>query len=84
MNSFRCFAALTCAIGLLVGPVQAVDKAPGKPTCCQEAAAKGKDCRHKCCVAAHREGKSCSKCNPNKEDLKLKKETQKGSNAVTK
>jgi hypothetical protein len=42
-------------------------------TCCEKAAAGGKECKNKCCIAAHKEGKSCSKCNPNKEDLKLKK-----------
>ena len=47
-------------------------------TCCQKAAAAGKECKNKCCIAAHKEGKSCSKCNPNKEDLKLKK-TEKSS-----
>ena len=49
-------------------------------TCCQKAAAEGKECKHKCCVAAHRDGDSCAKCNPNKEDLKkkeVKKDTRK-------
>jgi hypothetical protein len=52
-------------------------------TCCQKAAAAGKECKNKCCIAAHKEGKSCSKCNPNKEDLKLKK-VQKTSEKNTK
>jgi hypothetical protein len=51
-------------------------------TCCEKAAAGGKECRNKCCIAAHKEGKSCSKCNPNKEDLKLKK-TEKKSDKET-
>ena len=52
-------------------------------TCCEKAAAAGKECKNKCCIAAHKEGKSCSKCNPNKEDLKLKK-VQKTSEKNTK
>jgi len=52
-------------------------------TCCEKAAAAGKECKNKCCIAAHKEGKSCSKCNPNKEDLKLKK-TEKTSGKSTK
>lgn len=50
----------------------AAEKKP-KLTCCQEAAAKKEECKHKCCIAAHRDGKSCEKCNPNKEDLKKDK-----------
>ena len=60
-------------------PVRAADQ-PGKSqTCCQKAAAEGKECTHKCCVTAHKEGKSCEKCNPNKEDLKLKKPDKKAA-----
>ena len=33
-------------------------------------------CSHKCCIAAHKDGKSCVRCNPNKEDLK--QEAKKG------
>jgi hypothetical protein len=77
MKSIKIFLALGCSIGLLTSFVGAVETGAGKLTCCQEAAAKAKDCRHKCCVAAHREGKSCTKCNPNKEDLKLKKDVKK-------
>jgi len=44
--------------------------APAKKlTCCQEAKAKKKACAHNCCVTAHRKNESCTKCNPNKEDL---------------
>jgi len=72
MKSIRVLFALACAVYLLGGLALAAEK-PTKLTCCQEAAANDKECRHKCCVAAHRDGKSCEKCNPNKEDLKLKK-----------
>jgi hypothetical protein len=61
---------LVCLLAL---SVSAAEK-PGKTlTCCEKAAAEGKECKHKCCVTAHKEGRSCEKCNPNKEDLKLKK-----------
>lgn len=43
-----------------------------KLTCCQEAAERGRECPHKCCLAAHRAGKSCQKCNPDGEDLEAK------------
>ena len=84
MNLIRVLMVLSCAICLLEGSVGAVEKTVGKATCCQEAAGKGKDCRHKCCVAAHREGKSCTKCNPNQEDLKLKKSNKKAAAASQK
>lgn len=57
----------------LVGIAGAAEKA-SKLTCCQEAAAKKEECKHRCCINAHKEGKSCTKCNPNKEDLKLIKD----------
>jgi hypothetical protein len=40
-------------------------------TCCEKAIEQKKECANKCCIKAHKEGKSCTKCNPNKEDLKL-------------
>ena len=64
--------SIGCASVLLVNLAVAGDGKP-KLTCCQEAAAKKEDCKHKCCVAAHKAGKSCEKCNPNKEDLKQDK-----------
>ena len=74
---------------MLVGSASAADqKTAPKQTCCQEAAAKGKECRHKCCVAAHKDGKSCTVCNSQEQDLKAKKkntkksETSKSNNAT--
>lgn len=59
---------------MLAGSAIAADqKAAPKQTCCEEAAAKGKECRHKCCVAAHKDGKSCKVCNSQEQDLKVKK-----------
>ena len=40
-------------------------------TCCEKANEEGKECKNKCCINAHKEKRSCVKCNPNKEDLKL-------------
>ena len=79
MKSIRTWVALGCVSSLLVGFAIAAEKKADKLTCCQEAAAQGKECRHKCCVAAHRDDKSCTKCNPNKEDLSLKKDSKKAA-----
>lgn len=49
---------------------------PKKLTCCQKADAEKKECKNKCCVAAHRQNKSCEKCNPGKEDLAILKKRQ--------
>ena len=37
--------------------------------CCKKATDAGKTCKHKCCVAAAKEGKECEKCG-GKGDLK--------------
>jgi hypothetical protein len=70
--------AVTCVFLSLGGLALAAEKQEKKLTCCQQAAAREKECQHKCCVAAHKQGKSCEKCNPNKEDLKIKKPEKKG------
>jgi len=70
MKLIKTVIAATCALALLAGPVTVL---AGEKTCCEKASADGKECTHKCCVTAHKDGKSCEKCNPNKEDLKLKK-----------
>jgi len=62
---------------LMINVAVAAEKAV-KLTCCQEAAAKKEECKHRCCINSHREKKSCVKCNPNKEDLKLTKDQPKG------
>lgn len=36
--------------------------------CCDDAKKAGKECTHKCCVAATKEKKVCEKCNPKKEN----------------
>ncbi len=72
MNIWKSVMAGVLAFSILGLPAIAAEKKP-KLTCCQEAAAKKEECKHKCCVAAHKAGKSCEKCNPNKEDLKKDK-----------
>jgi len=72
MKTVKVLLSIFCASGLLANLAFAGDSKP-KLTCCQEAAAKKAECTHKCCVAAHKAGKSCEKCNPNKEDLKKDK-----------
>jgi hypothetical protein len=69
-------AALALSSSLLCFPAisTGADAKPAKKlTCCEQAAANNKDCANKCCIAAHKAGKSCTKCNPNQEDLKVKK-----------
>ena len=73
MKLIKMLVVLGCLTSLLGGSAPAADKPAKKLTCCEQAAADGKECKHKCCVVAHKDGKSCEKCNPNKEDLKLKK-----------
>lgn len=81
--------AVVCACSMVAGSAVAADqKAAPKQTCCEEAAAKGKECRHKCCVAAHKDGKSCKVCNSQEQDLKVmknskKSEKSKSSNATS-
>ena len=73
MKLIKMLVVLGCLASLLAASAPAADKPAKKLTCCEQAAAEGKECKNKCCVKAHKEGKSCEKCNPNKEDLKLLK-----------
>ena len=73
MKLLKLMVILGCLSSLPGGATLAADKPAKKLTCCEKAAADGKECKNKCCVTAHKAGKSCEKCNPNKEDLKLKK-----------
>ena len=84
MNLIRNLVVLACACSLLAGSALASDKPVKQPTCCEKAAAEGKECKHKCCVVAHKDGKSCEKCNPNKEDLKLLKKDKKAEKPAAK
>jgi hypothetical protein len=73
MKLIKILTATVFALVLMAGPVLAA----AEQTCCEKAAAESKECTHKCCIAAHKDGKSCEKCNPNKEDLKLIKKDDK-------
>jgi len=64
----RVLFVLACAAALISVPAFAQAK---KLTCCQQALQEKHDCKNKCCIAAHKDGKSCTKCNPNKEDAEL-------------
>jgi hypothetical protein len=67
-------AILAAALGIIAANAAPAAEKPAKQTCCQEAFAKKEECKHRCCIAAHKDSKSCLKCNPNQEDLKLKKD----------
>ena len=71
MKLIKILSVVACTLALLAGPVMAANDKPAEKqqTCCEKAKAAGKECTHKCCVAAHKDGKSCEKCNPNKEDV---------------
>ena len=79
MKLIKLLSVIACSVALIAGTAFAAEGAAKDKTCCEKAAAKGKDCTHKCCVAAHKDGKSCEKCNPDKQDLKLKKKDKAAS-----
>ncbi len=60
MNITKLLAASAFASSLILSPALA-------ETCCEKAKAAGKECAHKCCVAAVKDGKVCEKCNPPKD-----------------
>jgi hypothetical protein len=72
MKLYKQLIVVAVALCLVAGSAWSAEQKEKKLTCCEQAAAMGKECTHKCCVVAHKEGKSCEKCNPNKEDLKPK------------
>ena len=78
MKTIKTLIIAVCAMAFLTSATLAEGK---KLTCCEKAAAAGKECKRKCCVSAHKAGKSCEKCNPNKEDLKV---LNKGGNGAGK
>ena len=84
MKLMKTLVVLGCVCSLLAGPILAADTPAKEQTCCEKAAAAGKECTHKCCVAAHKEGKSCEKCNPTKQDLKLIKKDKKAAPSAAK
>lgn len=65
MKFIKIIMVATFVMALLAGPAFAADK-----TCCETAKDAGKECAHKCCVAAKKDSKVCEKCNPKKEEKK--------------
>ncbi len=84
MKLIKLLVVLVCATSLVAGPAIAAETAPKALTCCEKAAAGKTECSHKCCVVAHKDGKSCQKCNPNKEDLKFLKTATTANKAAAK
>ncbi|TAK93977.1 MAG: hypothetical protein EPO07_17420 [Verrucomicrobia bacterium] len=72
MKVLKTLIAAAIATALLTGVSFAAEK-----TCCEKAAADGKDCTHKCCVEAKKAGKVCEKCNPKKDEKKDEKKEEK-------
>lgn len=68
MKLIKMITVAAFAAALLVGPAFAEDK-----SCCEKAKDAGKDCTHPCCVTAKKDGKTCEKCNPKKEEKKEEK-----------
>jgi hypothetical protein len=58
---------------LLAGPAITTAAEKSDKTCCEKAKAADKDCSHPCCITAKKDGKTCEKCNPKKEEKKEEK-----------
>lgn len=56
-------------VGLFAFSLMAAPAFAGE-SCCDKAKAKGEECKHKCCVAAKKDGKVCEKCNSKKSEEK--------------
>ena len=82
MKSFLLLSPLIFGLCLAFNSSQAAEAAK-KLTCCQEAKSKDKECTHKCCITAHKKSESCTRCNPDKEDLE-KKGAKKADKSSTK
>ena len=82
MKKFSLLITLACALSIFNTCTSAAE-ATKKLTCCQEAKAKNKECTHKCCITAHKKGESCTRCNPDKQDLE-KKGAKKADKAIQK
>ncbi len=71
MKFIKLITVTAFTMALLTGPAFAVEKTD--KTCCETAKEAGKECTHKCCVAAKKENKTCEKCNPKKDEKKVEK-----------
>lgn len=72
MKVLKMLVVAALASAILTGVSLAAEK-----TCCEKAAAEGKECTHKCCVEAKKAGKVCEKCNPAKKDEKKEEKKDK-------
>lgn len=71
MKFIKLITVALFATALLTSPAFAADKTD--KTCCEKAKDASKDCAHPCCVTAKKDGKTCEKCNPKKEEKKEEK-----------
>lgn len=78
MKLTKYLLAVALGAGLLAGFVPGATADGKKLTCCEKAALENKECTNRCCIMAHRQGKSCEKCNPNQEDLAILKKRKAG------
>ena len=58
MKLTKPLSGLAFAVALLFGSSTVL----AGQSCCVKAKAAGKECSHKCCVEAHKEKKTCEKC----------------------
>lgn len=57
MKLVKSWLGVVCAAAFLLSVNAALAE-----SCCVKAKVAGKDCTHKCCTAAHKDGKTCEKC----------------------
>lgn len=57
MKAMKSLLGVACALAFLVSAQAALAE-----SCCVKAKAAGKDCTMDCCVAAHKDKKTCEKC----------------------
>ncbi len=58
MKLGKTLTGLAFAVALMLGSSSVL----ADQSCCVKAKAAGKDCEHKCCVEAHKDKKTCAKC----------------------
>src|SRR6266498_2557199 len=58
MKLAKTVTGLAFAVALMVGASTVL----AGQSCCVKAKAAGKDCSHQCCIDAHKEKKTCEKC----------------------
>lgn len=77
MKPTRILSVTICVLSLLGRVAFAAETNSDKatkdqklPACCEKFKAEGKECPHKCCIAARKEGKVCEKCPVAKDEKK--------------